>query len=74
MLNNYLQMIKYYLQMINVKEKMKKSVFLNVQMGEDINHTSIDISNEPKGIYFIHIIIFRYSFPISIMIININHK
>ncbi|NQY21814.1 MAG: chloride channel protein [Campylobacteraceae bacterium] len=28
--------------------KMKKSEFLNVQMGEDINHTSIDISNENK--------------------------
>lgn len=28
--------------------KMKKSEFLNVKMGEDINHTSIDISNENK--------------------------
>ncbi|MCJ8326669.1 MAG: chloride channel protein [Campylobacterales bacterium] len=28
--------------------KMKKSEFLNIKMGEDINHTSIDISNENK--------------------------
>ena len=28
--------------------KMKKSEFLNVKMGEDNNHTSIDISNENK--------------------------
>ena len=32
--------------------KMKKSDLLNVQMGEDIDHTTVDISDENKIKFF----------------------